>query len=648
MNPVSSAPRRHRLALLCCAALAAGCQKVDDPSLFPAFDPAHSAPPPKPLLAPNPERSLFWGDLHIHTSLSTDAFMMGVRTLPGDAYRFARGGAIPHAAGYGIRLHEPLDFAAVTDHAEYLGVVRAKDPPLPLSERSLRERLLNDGPLRNTIAFLRTVTGFDLESVDAADAGPIVRGAWQQSVAAAERNNDPGRFTTFIGYEWSSMPEERNLHRNVIFRGSAVPKVPFSSLDSEDPRELWSTLEAQRDAGMDNLAIPHNGNVSGGLMYARTDYDGGAFDAAYAERRNRNEPISEILQVKGSSETHPVLSPEDEFAGFEIFDQLLAEKITPSEPKGSYARDALRTGIEFAHGEGFNPYRFGVIGSSDGHNSGSPVEEYAYFGKLPLLDGSAAIRLGKAMLLPEERNIAFKWSGSGLAAVWAEENTRDSLFAAMRRRETYATSGPRIRVRFFGGWNYPADLLDRTGWVGEAYATGVPMGGQLPAPAGTAPRFAVWASRAPDSGNLDRIQVVKGWVDAAGRSREHVFDIAASDGRQPDPATGKLPPVGSSVNVADASYANSIGAAELRALWTDPGFDPALEAFYYARVIEIPTPRWSTYDAKKLGIEAPPPTEIQERAVTSSIWYSPSARGAGRDALVAGRYPAAATDARMR
>ncbi len=606
------------------ACLLAACSKVEDPSLFPVFDKSTAAPPPfKAKVAANPDRNLFWGDLHIHTSLSTDAYTMGVRTLPEDAYIFARGGEIEHGAGYSIRISRPLDFAAVTDHSEYLGVVRHLDPELPLSQRSLRQRLLNDSPLRNTLAFLRTVGGFDLDSVGVPEADQISRQAWQEIIETAQQFNEPGRFTTFVGYEWSSMPEDQNLHRNGIYRSENVPDVPFSSVDSEDPRDLWAALEQQRAQGMDNLAIPHNGNVSGGRMYDRVAFDGSAFDADYAERRMRNEPLSEIFQVKGSSETHPLSSEEDAFAGFEIYDHLLSQKLTRSRPEGSYIRDALRTGIEMAHSEGFNPYRFGVIGSTDSHNASSPADENNYHGKLPLLDGSAGIRLGKSMLLPEQRQLGKQWSAAGLAAVWAEENTRDSLFDAMRRKETYATSGPRMTVRFFGGWRYPDDLVERDNRIALAEKTGVAMGGELPASEGDAPSFAVWALKDPESGNLDRIQIIKGWVDESGQSHEQIYDVALSGQRQPDPDTGEVPAVGNTVDAKTATYHNSIGASQLAAVWTDPDFDPRREAFYYARVIEIPTPRWSTYDAVKLGVEPVDPVSIQERAVTSAIWYRP-------------------------
>ncbi len=610
--------------LLCAAAALAACSPVEDPSLFPAFDAATATPPPAQTASEfNPQRNVYWGDLHIHTGYSTDAYTNGVRAMPDDAYRFARGGEIEHAAGYGIRLRRPLDFAAVTDHSEYLGVLRASDPDLPLKTRGLRERLLEDGRLLNTALLARTMLGFDLDDAVIPGWQEISRSTWQAIIESAERHNDPGRFSAFIGYEWSSMPEEKNLHRNVIYRGSKVPEVPYSSIDSEDPRDLWRALEQQREQGMQVFAIPHNGNVSDGRMYDAVMFDGQQMNADYARARMANEPVSEIFQVKGSSETHPLLSDEDSFAGFEIYDTQLAHSQAFSQPQGSYVRDALRTGLEMSHSEGFNPYRFGVIGSSDGHNASSPVEEDSYHGKLPILDGSAALRMGRATYWPAESMAGgWRWSAAGLAAVWATENTRAALFDAMLRRETYATSGPRMLVRFFGGWGYTQELLAQPDRAALAGASGVPMGGELARRGDAAPQFAVWALRDPDSANLDRIQIIKGWVDAAGNSHEKIFDVAYSGERAPD-ADGAIAPVGNTVDVARATYDNSIGAAELGAVWTDPEFEPTQEAFYYARVIEIPTPRWTTYDAAKLGMPAPEPTSLQERAVTSAIWYHP-------------------------
>ena len=614
---------RQATAVLVLGIAVAGCSPAEDPSLFPTYSAETAKPiPQKPATDYNPNGNLYWGDLHIHTGFSTDAYTNGVRATPDDAYTFVRGGEILHAAGYGIHLKRPLDFAAVTDHSEYLGVLLATSPDLPLNRRGLRDRLLNDGPLQNTWMQFRSMWGFDLENAIVPGWEDISRSAWQEIVAAAQRNNFPGRFSSFVGYEWTSMPGERNLHRNVIYRGSSVPPLPYSSVDSEDPRDLWAALDQQRAAGMDNFAIPHNGNVSDGLMYDSVMFDGEAMNAEYAETRMRNEPLSEIFQVKGSSETHPLLSDEDSFAGFEIYNTLLAANQNDGQAKGSYIRDALRTGMEMSHSEGFNPYRFGVIGSSDGHNASAPVEEDNYHGKLPLMDGSAGVRMRKSLWMPAGLPGGERWSAAGLAAVWANENTRDALFDAMRRKETYATSGPRIGVRFFGGWEYPDNLIETEEWIALARASGVAMGGDLPARSADAPRFALWAIRDPDSGNLDRLQVIKGWLDSDGNSREKVFNVAWSGQRVLDDL-GELPPVGNTVDPAQASYDNSIGSDQLATVWTDPEFDPAREAFYYARVIEIPTPRWTTFDRKALGMEPPEHASLQERAVTSAIWYRP-------------------------
>jgi len=610
------------LALAVGALLLAACDPVDDPSLFPEFDPTKAAPT-QPLRETtfNAQRNLYWGDLHIHTSYSTDAYTNGVRATPDDAYRFVKGGEIEHAAGYGIRMQRPLDFAAVTDHAEYLGVLRATTPDLALNRRALRDRLLENDRLDNTLMVGKSMWGFDLENAIAPNWEAITRSAWEEIVATAQKHYEPGRFTTFVGYEWTSMPQERNLHRNVIYRGTKVPELPYSSVDSEDPRDLWAALEKQREAGMEAFAIPHNGNVSDGLMYDRVMFDGEQMDATYAELRMRNEPVSEIFQVKGSSETHPVLSDEDAFAGFEIYDTKLSAKQDESTAKGSYIRDALRTGIEMSHSENFNPYRFGVIGSSDGHNASAPVEEDNYHGKLPLLDGTAGMRMGTSSFYPQSMPGGRRWSAAGLAAVWATENTREAIYDAMRRKETFATSGPRISVRFFGGWKLHPTILEKENWLELVEERAVPMGQTLPPQAGQKPMFAVWAMRDPQGANLDRVQIVKGWVDAQGNTQEKVYDVAWS-GQRAQASDGTVIAVGSTVDVEAASYKNTLGAQQLKTIWVDRDFQPEQEAFYYARVLEIPTPRWTTFDAKTLGIEAPEPTAIQERAVTSAIWYS--------------------------
>ena len=617
-------------SLLCglgVAALAA-CGPVEDPTLFPVYDPAKAEPPPpKPAVDYKPTRQLLWGDLHIHTSYSTDAYSMGVKATPDDAYIFTRGGTIEHGAGYAIRIDRPLDFAAVTDHSEYMGAARADDSVvLPFEERSLRERLLNDSPLSMSLVLAKiasNVKGFD-DYGDTPEMRAITLNAWKLMVDTANAHYEPGVFTTLVGYEWSSMPSDQNLHRNVIYRDTNVPDFPFSSLDSDNPEDLWNALDKQRAEGKTVLAIPHNGNVSNGLMYARVQYDGSPMTAEYAEQRMRNEPISEIMQIKGTSDTHPVLSPEDEFADFEIMTSQLSPAGNYSEPRGSYSRDAMRTGIELSHAEGFNPYRFGVIGSSDSHNASTSVEENNHHGKLPLMDGTAGLRLGESVLLPESLQRSRKWGAAGLAGVWAQENTRESIYDALMRKETYATSGPRISLRFFGSFDYSADMMESVTLLEQAYARGVPMGGTLLLPKNdnplSAPTFALWVAKDPEGANLDRLQVIKGWVDAQGATYEKIYDVAFSDARKLG-ADGKLPPVGNTVDIATATYTNAIGATQLSAFWQDPEFDTAQEAFYYARAIEIPTPRWSTYDAMRLGVEPPDPATLQERAISSAIWY---------------------------
>lgn len=601
----------------------------EDPSLQPAYDATRAAtPPPKVPTPRDDERNAFFGDLHIHSRLSLDAYRFGVTAGPEDAYVFAKGGAIEHGAGYEIRLKEPLDFAAVTDHAEYLGIFDGLGIELPLHGGRLRDTLLGRNRLSATMLYLETMADFEPPSQGGqvqGDDPEIMRAAWRRIIEAAENANEPGSFTSFIGYEWSSVSEPGldNLHRNVIYRGSAAPDLPFSALDSKDPEALWAVLEEQLEAGIEAIAIPHNGNVSNGEMWKDQTVSGEPLDADYAARRTRWEPIAEIFQVKGQSEAHPVLSSEDEFANFEIKTKRLNFGQQPSEPRGSYARDALKRGLAYRVDQGFDPFDFGVIGSSDGHGASAPIEEDTFHGKLPLLDGTAGIRMGTATLLPEAGRAAAEWGSGGLAAIWAEENTRESLFRAMRRRETFATSGTRIRVRFFAGRALPDDLFDRSDGIRFAYRTAATMGGALTERYEESPAFAVWAVKDPLAANLDRIQIVKLWVDEEGRPKEKLFDVAASDGRSADPKTGRVGRLASTVDVANASYSNTVGANELSVVWRDPEWDPSRPSRYYARVLEIETPRWTTYDAKRLGIDAPEPTALQERAVTSAITYRP-------------------------
>lgn len=576
----------------------------------------------------NPLNDAFYGDLHVHTSWSPDAFAQGTRTTPQDAYTFAKGGTIDHAAGYKIGLKQPLDFYAVTDHSEYMGVLpKMLDPTNPLSKHPLAKLVTSSDPEDKSKAFLTIVGSINdpiKEFVDPAISSSV----WQEIVKIADQNYQPGKFTTFPAYEWTSLGPKgyQNLHRNIIFRNSDnVPELPFSLIDSWKPEELWTYMESLRNAGADLLAIPHNPNLSDGLMFPLVDSEGNAIDKTYAERRALNEPLVEVTQIKGTSETNPLLSDTDEFADFEISDYLISGDLGAKrgQAQGSYVRDALKTGLIFEEELGVNPYKFGLIGSTDTHNSGAPVEEDAYFGKLGLEDGTPEARLLKTTAMGP---VVRTWGASGLAAVWAESNTRDAIYDAFARKETFATTGPHLRVRFFGGWNFTDQDAKSTDLVKRGYEKGVPMGADLPASTDqVAPTFLLWAMKGPNSGNLDRIQVVKGWTEN-GQRFEKVYDVALADGRKVDPKIGEAPPVGNTVDVTKATYTNTIGDAQLAAAWTDPDFEPTQRAFYYARVLEIPTPRWSTYDALKLGIPLPAdvPATIQERAYTSPIWYTPT------------------------
>lgn len=612
------------------ALIITACGPLEDPIYEHAPSLVGEALPPKPTIEPRDTRHLLWGDLHIHTSLSYDAYVMGARVLPEDAYNFAKGKVIDHALGYPVQISAPLDFAAVTDHAEYLGVARAIELNGGRDERQLEELHRNGSTLAYTWHYMKTLITkmADREKreelVGLKEQRPYSLAAWQQVMAAADQHNEPGRFTAFVGFEWSSLVNGENLHRNVIYKSSLAPDFPFSARESKDPYDLWSALDGERESlGLDVIAIPHNGNVSNGKMYGDLDFNGKPFDDRYAEMRLRNEPISEIFQIKGSSESHPMLSPDDEFANFELFDQRLRAGGGLNEPRGGYTREALKTGIKMAQQDRVNPYRIGVIGSSDSHNGTTPVEEHKAHGKLPMLDGSPTIRLRNRLLVPDGMARGSDWSAQGLAAVWAKANTRESIFEALRSRETYATSGPRIAVRFFAGWQYPENLLQQSDMLDVAYRGGVPMGGELLAGGNRqSPVFVVWADKDSMGANLDRIQIIKGWVDTSGQSHEHIYNVAASDGRVPGPK-GQLRAVGNTVDIDRASYENSIGNESLSTLWTDPDFDPSQHAFYYARVIEIPTPRWSSYDAALLQQPVQAPAYLQERAVTSAIWYVP-------------------------
>ncbi|MDE0366248.1 MAG: DUF3604 domain-containing protein [Gammaproteobacteria bacterium] len=578
--------------------------------------------------------NLYWGDTHLHSRNSADAYSLGNMNLtPADAYRFARGQELTAHNGMRVRLRRPLDFLVVSDHAEYLGGYYRFGVGDPLVANTDAGRqwaaFIAQGNPEQMIA---TFTG----SMDDPQTYPPFpsetrRLIWQDVAQTADDYNDPGRFTAFTGYEWTSMIDGNNLHRVVIYKDGADKAgrlPPFSGQDSLDPRDLWRALARyEAETGGEVIAIPHNGNLSNGMMFPAKSVDGRPLDRAYAQLRSRWEPIAEVTQVKGDSEAHPTLSPDDEFADFETWDwdnigrnQAKEDWMLPHE----YARGALKLGLGFEADLGVNPFKFGMIGSTDNHTSLATAAEDNYFGKFAESEPGLE-RLENAMAAGQLWE-NWKIVASGYAAVWARENTREELFAAMKRREVYATTGTRIAVRFFGGWDYDPGVIHQPAYLDIAYANGVPMGGDLTAaPQGAAPTFIAVAAKDPDWANLDRIQIVKGWLDSEGNLHEKVHDVALSDGREVNPESGKAPPVGTTVNVAEASYTNTIGAPMLAAVWTDPDFDPAERAFYYARVIEIPTPRWTAYDARYFNIDLPDhiPTTVQDRAYTSPIWYTP-------------------------
>ncbi len=592
-------------------------------------------------------RNAYFGDLHVHTRYSFDAYIFNVRADPDDAYRYARGEPLQHPFGYPMRLSgPPLDFMAVTDHATYMGVLSALgDPAHRLAGTEIARQLISSDPVEVRKAFLLATRAIISGMADPRlQHEDVIEDTWQREIAAAQRHNDPGRFTTFIGYEYSSNPPF-NLHRNVIFRDTADGVArPFAATDSLNPEDLWNWMDANRARGVESLAIPHNSNWSNGLMFQRTSYEGAALDARYAEQRMRNEPIVEMTQVKGTSETHPLLSPNDEWADFEIFADtppvyvsLVGKPDIDIHLDGSYVRGALLTGLKFEAANGFNPYQFGFIGSSDTHNAGASYDEDAFHSKTGINDGSPQRRgsvppqgvadwASFAALPPNQKPAPWliEWGASGLAGVWAEENSREAIYNALRRKETFATSGTRIRVRFFAGYQLDDLDLNAPGAVQRLYAAGVPMGGELLSRRRGAPRFFAWAARDPNSTWLQRLQIVKGWIDG-GDSHERIYDVACSDGGTPDPDTHRCPDNGAGVDPSTCKFDIDKGATELSSSWLDPDFDPGQQAFYYVRVLENPTCRWSTWDALRAGIEPRPDVQvtIQERAWSSPIWVLP-------------------------
>lgn len=586
-----------------------------------------TAAPASDTAAEASDTRVLFGDLHMHTGWSFDAFTFGTTATPEDAYNFAQGASLAHPAGGVYKLDRPLDFLAVTDHSEFMGVIMSmRDPNNPLSQLPIAKAALDPDPKVSNAAFRAVSNAFrtgDLSVFgDQKDtARKVANDTWSKVIETANRQNKPGKFTALIGYEWTSSDQGRNLHRNVLFRGDTAP-LPFTAVDSRRPEDLWKYLDATRRSGQPVLAIPHNSNLSDGEMFARTDSDGRPITAEYAKTRARNEPVAEITQVKGVSEAHPVLSPTDEFANFELLETYVASDKPVTNFAGSYVRDAWRAGLSFQDGSGFNPYRFGVIGSSDSHVAMTPAQESNYWGKVGKRDGTAQVRLD-CTYCAGGSDIS-KFGSAGLAAIWATSNTRAAIFDALQRNETYGTTGPRMQVRFFGGYGLTGVAPGKPGWVQQAYRAGVPMGGKLKPTTGQRPSFVVWALKDPAGANLDRVQIIKLW-SRNGQSHEKIFDVALSGGRKVDPRTGKAPAVGNTVDIGKATYTNAIGAVSLTASWTDPEFDPAAPAAYYVRVIEIPTPRWSTYDAMRLKRQIPRglPPSIQERAFTSPIWYDP-------------------------
>ncbi|MEK9983842.1 MAG: DUF3604 domain-containing protein [Opitutae bacterium] len=624
---------------------------------------------------PSGQRTAYFGDLHVHTEYSFDGYAMGTLATPYDAYRFARGEAIKNPAGFEMQMKQPLDFYAVTDHGMFLGLAKASGDTsheFSKTEFAAPYNGLNDKGNNGTAysdvvrrlatfsSFLpRAVAGIRDGSIDRDQVLDVIRSAWEDKIAAAEEFNEPGKFTAFVGYEYTSSTSDMgNLHRNVIFKGTdKLPREPFSRFHSINPEDLWDWMDELRAKGVESIAIPHNSNGSNGQMFKLEDWAGNPMDDAYAEQRLRNEPIVEITQIKGTSETHPLLSTRDEFAGFEIMPYRVATNAL-SAVNGSFVREALLTGLSMENAGTTNPYMFGFIGSSDTHSAAAQVEEDRFNSKLGLLSSEATQRgsvprtgldgqmyywSNKALATfspsPRGSRGTLKINGniyaggatptfgaSGLAAAWADENTRESLYEAFRRKEVFATSGPRIQIRFFAGYDLTEDMLLANDGVSQAYANGVTMGANLAAnQADQTPGFLLMASADPLSAPLQRLQVIKGWVDEEGDTHEEVIDVACANGAQVNPKTNRCPANGATVDLSDCSINSETGSAQISAFWRDPQFDPNIRAFYYARVIENPTCRWSTWDALREGVPPRPDLArtLQERAWTSPIHVMP-------------------------
>jgi hypothetical protein len=631
----------------------------DDIISFPALpDLDHSRP------SANADRNAYFGDLHVHTTLSFDASAFGTTASPADAYRYAQGEAIKHPGGFEVQLAQPLDFYAVTDHGVLLGLInQAADTSTPVSQYDFAQPYNNindsvDGGLLDLAKRSKVFSNFVSDvvanlldgTIDSAVVNDASNAAWIQTVEAADEAYKPGTFTTFAGYEFTSSTEEREaLHRNVIFRGTArLPAVPFSRFNSMNPEGLWDWMDGLRQQNIESLAIPHNSNGSNGAMFMFTDWAGNAIDQEYADQRLRNEPLVEITQVKGTSDTHPLLSKNDEWADFEIFPLRTSTRIN-SDPPGSYVRNAWQRGLSMEEKDGANPYKFGAIGSSDTHTGAASLQEDKYFGKIGSFDSTAEKRgsipasflYGTLVKLTANEMVeevdgnnyldfsGYKyWGASGIAGVWAEENTREAIYDALRRKETFATSGTRIKVRFFASYAFNNAPLNNPELVRDAYQNGTTMGSTLQADGNHQPTFLTWAVADPNTAQLQRIQIIKGWLKN-GQHQEQVYDVACSDGLTVDPQTHRCPDNGAQVDLADCSTTANVGAGELKTLWQDPNFIAGQEAFYYVRVLENPVCRWSTWDALRAG-KAPRsdlPVTIQERAWSSPIWYSATDQG---------------------
>ena len=603
--------------------------------------------PKKPPYSPYADRRfperVYWGDTHLHTAISLDAGAAGCRLMPRDAYRFAKGEQVMASSGQPVKLSRPLDFLVVADHSDNMGFITdlVGGKPELLADATGRKwyDMIQSG--KGGQAALEIISQFSQgkfpQTLYYAPGTPGYRSAWETIIKAAEEANQPGRFTAFIGYEWTSLDKGNNLHRNVIFRDDATKASlvePYSTTPpygSNNPRELWKWMAAyEQKTGGEVLAIAHNGNLSNGTMFPIVEsFTGKRIDREYAEQRSHWERLYEATQIKGDGETHPFLSPNDEFANYERWDKGNLDMSAAKKNEMlefEYARSALRNGLKLEQELGVNPYKFGLVGSTDSHTGLATADEDNFWGKATPYEPSATRTDHPFMKGAGGTVMSWEQTSSGYAGVWATDNTREALFDAMQRKEVYATTGPRMIVRFFGGWDFqPGDANSRHPTV-VGYSKGVPMGGDLSnAPTGKSPTFLVAALRDPIGANLDRIQIIKGWLDAGGQTHEKIYEVVWAGDRKPD-AKGKLPPVGDTVDVPNAIYTNTIGAPELIRVWKDPEFDPAQRAFYYVRVLEIPTPRWTAYDAKYFGITMPPevPMKGQERAYTSPIWYTPA------------------------